>query len=266
MAGTKSRRPTDAIIKKWLRAGYGQGEGTAYKPFHYVRDVPSLGTSNMVNSLVTGRNHHYLSRQELKVHFLAEYSPSILDIREQFALLPREETQSIAHRLGIRHPTYPSTDVFTVMTTDLVLSMRRKDGIELIAVSVKLTKDLTPRNLEKLLIERVYWNRRGVRWILATEKNIPGPRAHNLQFFESALKKPFTREFEAQANSFAQLFEKNHAPHLNFNEILARSAQDVGVDNSSAQTLLASAVWRRKSRIDIDAAPLSHRSPVALTR
>ncbi|WP_061532079.1 TnsA endonuclease N-terminal domain-containing protein [Collimonas arenae] len=187
MAGTKSRKPTVEIVKRWIKAGYGQGQGSSYKPFMNVRDVPSIGASNMVTSRITGRNHHYLSRQEFKTHLLAEYSRSTLDIREQFALLPWDETQSIAKNLGIRHPHFPGTSTPTVLTTDLVLSFKRPDGIELVAVSVKLTKHLTPRNLEKLLIERVYWNRRGIRWVLATETNIPNVRARNLQFFEAAL-------------------------------------------------------------------------------
>ncbi|MBV8666065.1 MAG: hypothetical protein JO269_06215 [Burkholderiaceae bacterium] len=84
MAGTKARKPSLEIVWKWIKAGFGQGEGLTYKPFMYVRDVPSIGASRMVKSWTTGRNHHYLSRQEYKVHLLAEYSRWILDIREQF--------------------------------------------------------------------------------------------------------------------------------------------------------------------------------------
>ena len=32
MAGTKARRPTTKIVEKWIRAGFGQGEGAEYKP------------------------------------------------------------------------------------------------------------------------------------------------------------------------------------------------------------------------------------------
>ena len=50
MAGTKNRRPTVKTVLRWIQAGYGQGEGEAFKPFMYVRDVPSEGTSSMVSS------------------------------------------------------------------------------------------------------------------------------------------------------------------------------------------------------------------------
>lgn len=225
-----------------------------------------MGASNMVDSRITGRNHHYLSRQEFKIHLLAEYSKSTLDIREQCALLPWGETQTIARNLGIRHPIYTGTRTPTVMTTDLVLAMKRPDGVELIAISAKLTKDLTPRTFQKLLLERIYWNRRGIRWILATEKNIPNIRARNLAFFESALKDERGRGGGVDFAYFSRKFEEYYAPHLSFNDIMARAIADVGIDVHAGHALLGAAVWNRCSRINIDAALLSHRSPVVLTQ
>lgn len=265
MAGTKSRRPSPEVVKRWIKAGFGQGEGAKYKPFMYVRDVPSNGTSNMVNSRITGRNHHYLSRQEFKVHLLAEYSRSTFDIREQCALLPWEETQSIAQKVGIRHPIYPGTRTPTVVTSDLVLTMKRPDGMELIVVSAKLTKDLTPRTLEKLLIERIYWNRRGIRWILATEKNIPNVRAKNLEFFESALKDDRGKKSGIDPVHFSRKFEDYYSPQLSFSDIMIRTIRDMGVDVHTGHTLLGMSVWNRTCRINIDATPLSHRGPIVLT-
>lgn len=264
MTGTKARRPTQNVVERWIKDGFGQGKEAAYKPFMFVRDVPSIGASNTVKSWVTGRNHHYLSRQEFKVHLVAEYSPSILDIREQFALLPWDETQSIARALGIEHPRYPGTATPTVITTDLLLTMKRPDGMELIAVSVKLTKDLGPRVLEKLLIERLYWNRRGIRWILATEKNIPNVRAENLQFFEMALNDDRAQKSGIDPAQFSRQFEANHTPSRCFNDVLRKTSRDMSLDIQTGHALLGTAVWKRVSRIDIDAALLDHRSPVVL--
>lgn len=264
MAGTKARRPTLTNVQGWINQGFGQGEYGAYKPFLYVRDVPSTGASSTVKSWITGRNHHYLSRQEFKVHLLAEYSPCVLDIREQFALLPWHETQSIASKLGIKHPRYWGTATPTVVTTDLLLSMKRTDGTELLAISVKLTEDLTPRTLEKLLIERLYWNRRGIRWILATEKNIPNVRVENLQFFEMALNDDRAPKSGIDPAYFGRLFEANYKRGLCFKDILEKTSRDLSIDTQTGHALLGSAVWKRTSRIDLDAVLLDHRAPVAL--
>lgn len=264
MAGVKSRKPTPQIIRRWIKDGYGQGQGIGYKPLMYVRDVPSKGTSSMVTSRITGRTHHYLSRQEFKVHLLAEYSSSIVDIREQFALLPWEETYETAQKLGIRHPIYPGTKTPVVLTSDILLSKSHPDGIELLAISVKLTKDLTHRALEKLLLERIYWNTRGVRWILATEQNIPAVRVKNLQFFEAALNGAPNLDSSIFPACFSQKFESNHTPDLSFNEILKKTALEVGTDLQTAHILLGRAIWDGTSRIDIDTSILNHRSNVIL--
>jgi len=264
MAGTKTRRPTKKIVEGWIRSGFGQGDGPTYKPFMFVRDIPSPGLSNTVKSLLTGRIHHYVTRQEYKVHLLAEYSPSIINIRERFALLPWDETQAIARKLGFRHPTYPGTTTPIVLTTDLLLTKKHSDGMEQIAVSAAFTKHLNARTLEKLLIERLYWNRRGISWLLVTEKNMPELRAANLQFFELARNDDRARKSEISPALFSKRFEENHSQDLCFSEILEKTCRDLGIDVQTGHSLLGIAVWRRMSHIDIDAVALRHRAPVAL--
>lgn len=264
MAGTKSRRPTPETVERWLKAGFGQGAGAAYKPFMYVRDVPSQGTSSMVHSRLTGRIHHYLSRQEFKVHLQAEYSRNVTDIREQFALLPREETLDLAYEFGIRHPKFPTTNTPTVLTTDLLLSINSDADQTEIAVSVKLKKDLTPRALEKLLIEKIYWNRRGCRWILATEDSINNIRVKNLAFFESSLADERALESKITSAHFSECFERHVRPGLTFNDIMLQTVREVGIDIQTGHSLLGQAIWNHESLVNIDDVVLTHRSQVLL--
>lgn len=231
----------------------------------YVRDVPSEGTSSMVQSRITGRNHAYLSDHEFKVHLIAEYGRSTLDIREQFALLPWDETQSIASQIGIRHPIFPGTSTPTVLTTDLLLTLKRPDGMELVAISAKLKNDLTKRNLEKLLLERLYWNRRGVRWILATEDNVPAALASNLKFFEAALNDDRAAKSGISPVNFSRKFEEHWSPELSFNKIMSEAMSSMGVDVYTGHALLGTAVWNRASRVDIASRRLTHRGTVTLT-
>jgi hypothetical protein len=264
VAGTKSRKPTPQIVSRWIHAGYGQGKGRDYKPFMYVRDVPSEGTSSMVRSRITGRNHAYLSDHEFKVHLIAEYGRSTLDIREQFALLPWDETRSIAAQIGIKHPIFPGTSTPTVMTTDLLLTLERHDGMELVAISAKLKKDLTKRNLEKLLLERIYWNRRGVRWILATEDNVPHILASNLKFFEAALSDDRAAKSGIDPAAFSRKFEQHWSPEMSFNDLMSEAISSMGIDVYTGHALLGTAVWNRASRVDIISRKLTHRGTVTL--
>ncbi|KAB0501388.1 TnsA endonuclease N-terminal domain-containing protein [Pseudomonas moorei] len=264
MAGSKSRMPSVQTVEGWIRAGFGQGDGAKYKPFLYVRDVPSSGTSCMIKSRTTNRTHHYLSKQEFKTHLLTEYQADTIDIREQYALLPWNETQLISQSLGIRHPIYPGTNTPIVMTTDLLVSMQRTDGTELIALSVKLTKDLGPRNLEKLLIERSYWERRGICWSLVTEKNTPKYLPENLQFFEASLHDERVTASVVTPLEFTKEFEKNWADSLSFNQIMALTSKQMDLDVATGHSLLGVSVWRHQSRLDIANSVISHRGFVKL--
>jgi len=266
MAGTKSRRPTHAIVKRWIKQGYGQGEGRTYKPLMYVRDVPSEGSSSMVHSLISGRTHHYLSRGEFYVHLLAEHSRRILDIREQFALLPWDETQSIARKLGIKHPVVPFTSTPTVLTSDLVLSLKRPDGIQLLAIRVKPTHELDARSYEKLLLERLYWNRRGLTWVLASPENIPMTRALNLAFFENAIRNDDVVRSGINIAEFTECFEALWRPDRLYIDILSGASAEFAVDTTLGHNLLGAAVWQHRARLDLDQAPLRHDGVVALTR
>ena len=150
------------------------------------------------------------------------------------------------------------------MTTDLLLTLKRSDGAELVAISAKLKKDLTPENLEKLLLERYYWNRKGVRWILATEDNVHAIRAGNLRFFEMT---PYddraTKSCVTPAN-FSSKFEYNWSPEITFNEVMSKTIDSLGIDVHTGHALLGTAVWDRISRIDIDRNLLTHLGSFAL--
>jgi hypothetical protein len=220
----------------------------------------------MVRSRITSRTHHYLSSGEFSVHLLAEYSPSIVDIREQYALLPWQETQEIAAKLGIKHPVIPFTKTPSVLTTDLLLSFKEPDGVRLVAVSFKLEKDLTPRTLEKLLLERAYWNRRGITWQLVTDKTLPSIRAGNLRFFENSIRNKDALRSGVDPEAFSRRFEQVWTPDRPFIDILREASNAFAVDSNVGHGLLGAAVWQRKSRLDIDHTPIAHTSYVTLTK
>ncbi len=69
---------------------------------------------------------------ERNYFYLTEFSDVILDIREQFPLLPQEETIVIAEELGIKHPADPKTGDPIVMTTDFLLTVDKGQGITVV--------------------------------------------------------------------------------------------------------------------------------------
>lgn len=104
-----SKRKRTSKIEKWIQDGRGSGIGADYKPWLKIQDVSSKGRSTRLKGIKTNRQHEFLSDLERNYFYLTEYSDVVIDIREQFPLLPLEETIVIADELGIKHPTDPKT-------------------------------------------------------------------------------------------------------------------------------------------------------------
>ena len=164
-------KPRANLLKRaerWTLGRYCDRTLLDYEPFLTVRDVPSKGRCHRIPSWTVGRLHHLFSILEASWFYVADELPWVVDIREQYPLLPMEETVAIARYLNVRHPQYRKELV--PMTTDMVLTHR--EGA-LIPVSVKYVDDmLKRRTAEKLEIERIFWARRGRRVIPVTERGV----------------------------------------------------------------------------------------------
>ncbi|UUZ93359.1 TnsA endonuclease N-terminal domain-containing protein [Paenibacillus sp. P25] len=170
-------------LKKRLNEGRGSGFGPTYKPWILVHEVPSKGKSNIKQGWKTGRDHHLLSTLETNYFYTVEWDDRVLDIREQYPLLPREETQEIASSLGILHPRDNKTKTDIVLTTDIVITERVGLSNSIATRTVKYEEDLQKqRTKEKLLIEKVYWRRRSVEWKIVTENSIKRPLVWNVEW------------------------------------------------------------------------------------
>jgi len=114
---------------------------------------------------------------------LTEFSNTITDIREQFPLLPQEETLLIAEELGITHPKDPKTGESIVMTTDFLLTVNKGKETFEVARTIKMKdKLMDERVLEKFEIEREYWDRKGIQWGIVTEDEIDKIMARNISY------------------------------------------------------------------------------------
>lgn len=158
--------------------------GRAYVPYlktHQCRGAH--GVKSRLVGITTGRIHHLLSRNELRLFYVLDWAGGFADIREQFALdIP--ETISIANDIGVKHPRIPVTQELSVMTSDFVVT---KATGEEIAFSVKEEDALNDlRTMEKQEIERAYWIKKGIPWKLVTPALIPSGLASNIEWFFNA--------------------------------------------------------------------------------
>ena len=179
----KSLNMTNKKIECFIQEGRGQGEGAEYTPWLKVGDFSSQGRGHRIKDPKTGREHHFFSDLEADYFWYLIWNDNIVDIREQYPLLPVEEVEKIALRLGYRYPCEPGENTRHVMTTDFLITAKGDDGEYIAARFVKHTKDLkNSRTLEKFEIEREYWANRGIELMAVTEESFNRRAAKNVAF------------------------------------------------------------------------------------
>jgi hypothetical protein len=175
----RKRQLTEAKIEKMIKEGRGQGFGKDYLPWLTIQDVPSEGRATRGVGWTTGRRHQLLSDIERDYFYLLDYCDDVSDIREQFPLLPLEETQMIADKMGVEHPKDTITGIPIVMTTDFLVTYRDKTFARTVKPSAELEDE---RTIAKFEIERIYWEARHVDWGIVTDSDLPDALIRNIEW------------------------------------------------------------------------------------
>ena len=178
MSKKRSRWSYDVYLRR-LSKGRGTGTGSSYQPWITIHDFASKGSVSRILGRKSGRLHHLFSHLESDLFCLFDHSQDIADIREQFPLRLKETLQ-LSARMNIRHPFLPGCDFPFVMTTDFLLTM---DDGSFRAYAVKSSDDLdNKRTVQKLMLEKAFWEQENVRWKIITEKEINRDKAANLRW------------------------------------------------------------------------------------
>ena len=195
-----SRHISDARKLKEKRCS---GTGEDYTPWTKATEFNSRGLCCVVQDWKTKRGVHLFSRAEHDAYLILRFNDRVEDIREQYALrLKKNEdpedlylepmlddigeytslefdcTMEIAQTYGFRHPQ--SRFGLCRMATDFLLTMAGGD-YRYIAVSIKGSRDLSRRDKEKLLIEKSYWMRRRIPWLLVFKDELNTIAADNIR-------------------------------------------------------------------------------------
>lgn len=254
---------TEALIQRWIQNGRGQGEGGLYFPWYTIFDVRGPSLRTRIWGTKVHRIHHLLSLLELILFYHHEFRPSVLDIREQFPLFPREECFDIADQLGVKHPTAPITDCRTVVTTDQFVTIEKGMGRHWEAWSVKYVSDLQGRSLDKLEIERRYWRRRGIPWRLFTDRDLTPAMLHNYRFLHPYRERSALQHLPDDFIAYVSQQLRDEVAHHTILSKLCTPCDHIGSQKPGsamqvARHLLANATWP----LDMHQ-PLGPRAPLA---
>lgn len=178
------------VLARFLKEGRGLGTYSDYIPWHRVSrsDPSSCGRSHLL--LWRDRQRELLSDGEWTGLNFASMLPNLVDLVEQFPINQKDAahelsrwqvgiggrvypgTMTLAQQMGIKHPVVTDSDGTAIWTstTDLLLVLRtpKSTKMTLLGVSCKPNDTLTPRVKELLLLEKTYWQVRGVEWLLIT--------------------------------------------------------------------------------------------------
>jgi TnsA endonuclease N terminal len=243
---------TSDDIDRWKQQGLGLGHGASYKPWIDVRCFSSRGRMSRRPGITTGRMHHLFSDNEDFFFLMADFAASVVDIREQFPLLPETSTQELARALGVKHPRYPRTKTPVVMTTDFLLTVLDGSGRRSFAAwSIKSVDELRGRSkrsvLAKLELERRFWLGKQVPWRLFTSEDFNQVVIDNLDWLNY-----LTVDYEPKDEGFLELipaflnaFASSLAREVPLKEQLQGCASviGIGVNLSLSLELFRYCVW-----------------------
>ena len=193
---------TQKQIDKRIKEGRGQGSGQDYKPFIYTHEVSSEGRVHRVPGYNSKRIHHLLSDLELAVFLLLDWQEDVVDVREQFPMIV-EDTKRISIEAGLPHQKH--NGVYQVLTSDFVVDTHDRQRPRF-ALQAKYADDLTKTTtIERLELERRYWEQKDVPWYIITDKEIPKTVFNNIQWLYPAQQREVNNQ---DIQHYYQLFAK----------------------------------------------------------
>lgn len=174
---------------RFIKEGKGQGIGKNYIPWISIQSFPSNGRVSRVLGWKTSRIHHLLSDLQTRYFYMLEWEDNVIDIREHFPLLNAQEI--IKEKEDLKFDLFTDKDSETpyVITTNFLITLKDSNGSNTyLARTIKRDSELEKRNtLERLEIERRYWEAKGIDWGIVTQKEISDIFAKNIEWVHPSL-------------------------------------------------------------------------------
>ncbi len=240
---------TRAKFERYRQEKRGQGEGKNYIPWLKIQDFSSQGRSHRIPGWKTGRIHHLLSDQEKRTFYLLEWSDAVIDIREQYPLLDLDLAMKIADEMKIKYPENSKNKTPYVLTTDFMITIERDEKTVQIARTVKSTQDLEKRRtVEKLELERRYYQSQNIDWGIITEKGISKILASNIEWVHQNYHLAPTTNIELMASI---LKERLLAQKTTITKITTALDREMNLEAGTALSLFKHLIARKEIMVDM---------------
>ncbi|MCB2291702.1 TnsA endonuclease N-terminal domain-containing protein [Clostridium sp. CS001] len=186
-----TKRNLDWTIEKYnrfIKEGRGKGEGSEYKPWLTIQDMPSRGRVTRIYE--AGRIYHFFTDNELRYFYSLIWEDSVVDVREHYPLLDLNEVLNLDEDTLYKKYRNDGVNVPYVLTTSFLITVKNNEGkITYYARTVKSSLELDRKNIiDRYEIERRYWNAKNIDWGIVTQKDIPVIRAKNISWVYPSLE------------------------------------------------------------------------------
>lgn len=264
----KTKKFTPNLIEKYHQIGRGKGTFEEYIPFHRVgrSDPSSIGLSHLKNW--NDRKIELLSGGENNSLLFAFMLPNLIDIREQIPLSYEDSfhelkdydintsnqyfsgTKQVCEELGVKHPKINGNgrSIPWTMTTDILLTLKYPNNkFYLLAISLKPKYfKLEGRKKKIQEIEKIYWEQRGVKWLLITPETYHPNVALTLRMTYQWVVNSRIEKNELLKYSDILIEESGRPLYLALNKLKAKLG-----DMNLAQCMFWQNVWSGNVPIDL---------------
>jgi hypothetical protein len=203
----------------------GVSAGSAYQPFLRSGRSNTLGTSESIPGIKTGRGHELLSQHEVRVFYQLHFNAQIIDIREQYPAF----STSLLSRIAA-DPGYVPRRV-EVPTFDFVLTIGDQDG------------RAKPLVLKRFLRERKFCQELGWTWYVMTERDTNMIVATNARRLYEWIVRSEMASGSADAFRAGAWLAANNNRKFDLNTLLYRCAADLKIERESMTHIFALACY-----------------------
>lgn len=242
------KKDTLSGFSEKLLQGSGLGIGPDYRPWHEARTTNSDAVVSQTLGIKTGRIHHGLSPSEKSFFYLIEFHEQVVDIREQFPLLPLSLAMSNADALGIRYPKIPKTKTPWIMTTDFLVTYLKQGKKSFAAFSVKSrSRFRTKADFEKQELERVWWESLGIPWKIFFNDEHERIVSQNICW----LSQPLRDGLRVEGEKFDAVLRQIHPGIYDYAYLFAEISQILNMPQDEISDIFRTLVWNHVITIDL---------------
>ena len=215
-----------------------------------VTTFSSKGRATRVYGYKTKEIHHIQSDNQLRVFLLLEWNDSVKNIKENVELKDLEIVIEDIENLRLDKFRNKETGELYQLHTNFLVTIERNIVDEKVAISVKSLSELKRKTvIEKMEVERRYWNSKGILFYVVTEKQIDKQFEDNIKWVRETLMDRGIKDKRELGEKLYFFLQENEQVKLN--KVLEEFDIDEGSKEGTALFIFRYLIAIKKVKVDM---------------